>query len=134
MPNLKLFLGEVAETRIRKLISGNEVRYFYQIEKSEKYTSNTASIEYSDLLEVIKAFATLKSDIEKDIQTSPDYLENKFVTVDGFQLGYYISDGKSKWYMRLEKYGSDNTLFINDVQTIEIALNEAKDKIEQLKN
>lgn len=134
LPNLKLYLGEVAETRIRKLVSGNEVRFFYQIEKSGKYSSNTASIEYSDLLEVIKALTILKSDVELDIQSSPDYLENKFTTEDGFQLGYYIVEGKSKWYMRLERYGSDNTLFINDVQTIETALHGAKDKIEQLKN
>ena len=133
LPNLKLYLGSIAVTRIRKLTSGNDIRYFYQIEKEGKYSSNTASIEHSDLLEVIKALGTLKTDVEKDLLANPDYLENKFVTVDGFQLGYYISDGKSKWYLKLEKFGSDNTIFINDYQTIEIAFLEAKAKIEELK-
>ena len=75
----------------------------------------------------------MKSEVEKDLIDNPNYLENKFVTEDGFQLGYYISDGKSKWYMKLEKYGTDNTIFINDVITIENALVEAKNIIEEIK-
>jgi len=133
LSNLKLTSGRIAETRIRKLTIIGETHYFYQITKSGEYGDKTASIEYSDLLEIIKALTTLKSEVEKDLIDNPNYLENKFVTEDGFQLGYYISDGKSKWYMKLEKYGTDNTIFINDVITIENALVEAKNIIEEIK-
>jgi hypothetical protein len=133
LPGLKLYLGETAETRIRKMIVGGEVRYFYQITKTGKYRESTASIEYSDLLQVIKALSALKTDSEKDVTMNPDYLENKFVTEDGMELGYYVKAGKSRWYMRLEKYGSDSTIFINELQTIEDSLTEAKNKIDQLK-
>ena len=85
------------------------------------------------MLEVLKALVVLKLEVEKDIATTPDYLENKFVTVDGFQIGYYVSNGKSTWYIKLEKYGSDNTLFIDNVDTIEAALIQAKAKIDELK-
>ena len=51
MPALKLFLGEFAETRVRKVIVGNEWKYFYLIEKESKSAHTTASIEYSDLLD-----------------------------------------------------------------------------------
>jgi hypothetical protein len=122
-----------AETRIRKLMSGTESLYFYQIEKTGQYANSTASIEYTDLLEVIKALRSLKADMEKDMTGSADYLENKFVTVDGFQVGYYVEKGKGTWYLKLEKYGSDNTLFIKDQKSIEGAFNEAKAKIEELK-
>jgi len=132
LPAIKLFLSD-AETRIRMLSSGNDAGYFYQIEKSGQYSSNTASIEYSDLLEVIKALSTLKSEAEKDVISNPDYLENKFVTSDGFQLGYYVNGNKIKWYLKLEKFGSDNTLFISDVATIETAFQNAKSKIEELR-
>lgn len=132
LPNLKLSYGSV-ETRIRKLISGTESLYFYQIEKKGQYSNSTASIEYSDLLEVIKALKTLKQDIEKDVASNPDYLENKFITVDGFQIGYYVDKGKSSWYIKLEKYGSDSTLFVKDGLTIESTFDEAKTKIEDLK-
>lgn len=124
----------VAKTRIRKLNSGDNVSYFYQIVKPGKYGESTASIEYSDLLEVIKAFNSLKSEVENDVNLSPDYLENKFITVDGFQLGYFVVKEKVTWYIKLEKYGSDKTLFIRDLEDIESNFNEAKSKIEVLKD
>jgi hypothetical protein len=132
MPALKLFLGEVAETRVRKVIVGNEWKYFYLIEKESKNANTTASIEYTDLLEVIKALATLKSEAPVDQSSKPDYLENKYVTADGFQLGYYVTEGQGKWYIKFDRYGSDNTVFINDVQTIEVSLNAARTKIEEM--
>jgi len=60
-------------------------------------------------------------------------LENKFVTVDGFQVGYYVDKGKATWYVKLERYGSDNTVYIDNVTTIEGALEGAKSKIEEMK-
>lgn len=133
-PDLKLLYGSVAETRVRKVISGSDSKYFYQIESKGKYSSSTASIEYSDLIEVIKAIKTLNSDLANDIALNPeDYLENKFTTSDGFQVGYLINNGKATWYLRLEKYGSDNTIFIKDGETIETAFSNAKTKIDELK-
>ena len=124
---------DIAETRVRKISNGSLTAYFYQIEKEAKYGDNIASIEYSDLVEVIKALKLLKSEVEKDIASNPDYLENKFVTVDGFQVGYYVSSGKATWYIKLEKYGSDNTIFIKEGDDIEVPFNEAKSKIDELK-
>jgi len=122
-----------AETRVRKVTNGNIIGYFYQIEKEGKYSSNIASIEYTDLLEVLKALKTLKSEVDSDVTSNPDYMENKFITVDGFQVGYFVSKGKPKWYIKLEKYGSDNTIFVDSVNIIETAFIEAKNKIEELK-
>ena len=67
--------------------------------KNGQYSTNTASIEYSDLLEVIKALKTLQSEEPKDVASNPDYLENKFITVDGFEVGYFVDKGKSTWYL-----------------------------------
>lgn len=134
LPNLSLNYGGVSETKVRKFIIGSDIGYFYQISFKGQYNTKTASIAYEDLLEVIKAIQTLKTESATDQSSNPDYLENKFVTDDGFQLGYYVSSGKLKWYLVLEKYGSGNTIFINDVTTIETAFNGAKEKIESLKN
>lgn len=82
---------------------------------------------------LIKAIETLKVESELDYKTNPDYLENKFVTEDGFKIGYYISKKKLKWYLVLERYGSDNTVFINDVIKLETAFIDAKAKMEELK-
>jgi hypothetical protein len=132
LPNLKTSFSS-AETRIRKVKSGTASTFFYQIEKEGKYNNSIASIEYSDLLEVIKALKSLKEEVSQDMTANPDYLENKFVTVDGFQVGYYVSNGKASWYLKLEKYGSDNTLFIDNGDTIDLAFTEAKNKIDELK-
>ncbi|TKG94116.1 hypothetical protein EYV94_15310 [Puteibacter caeruleilacunae] len=132
LPKLKLTLG-VAETKVRKLIKGGEARYFYQISYNTKYGTKTASIAYEDLVEVVKALSSLKSEMDADKNANPDYLENKFVTEDGFQVGYYVSAGKVKWYLVLERFGSGNTVFINSAETVESAFNEAKAKIEELK-
>ncbi len=132
LPNLKTSFGG-EETKIRKIINGVNSAYFYQITKEGKYSNSTASIEYNDLLEVLKALKALQPEVEKDIASNPDYLENKFVTVDGFQVGYYVSGGKASWYIKLEKYGSDNTLFIDNGNTIETAFTDAKNKIDELR-
>ena len=122
-----------AESRIRKINSGTQSIYFYQIDKSGKYDNTVASIEYNDLIEVIKAIKLLKSDVEKDILGNPDYLENKFTTIDGFQVGYYVSKGKATWYLKLVKYGSDNTIFIESGDYLESIFIEGKSKIDDLR-
>lgn len=129
LPDLPLLYGS-AETRIRKLISGGEEEYFYQISKEGQYDTKTASIAYEDLLEVIKALQTLKIEAENDKAMNPDYLENKFITDDGFQVGYYVSRGKVTWYLKLEKYGSGSSVFIKDASTLTTAFHRAKDQIE----
>lgn len=133
LSGLKQSFGKLTETRIRKINSGTLAMYFFQIEKSGQYGDSTASIEYADLLEIIKAINSLKSEVEKDLTSNPDYLENKFTTSDGFQVGYYVSKGKINWYIKLEKYGSDNTLFIENAELIEKSFEEGKNKINELK-
>ena len=132
LPTLKTSYGGT-ETKIRKIMNGANSAYFFQITKEGKYSNSTASIEYNDLIEVLKALKALQPEVEKDIVANPDYLENKFITVDGFQVGYYVNGGKASWYIKLEKYGSDNTLFIDNGITIETAFVEAKNKIDELK-
>lgn len=133
LSGLKGTYMDVAETRIRKVSAGTTSLYFYQIEKNGEYGSTTSSIEYTDLLEVIKALETLKTEVNQDVATNPDYLENKFVTEDGFQVGYYISKGKANWYLTLEGRGSDASIFVSSVEVLEAAFTQAKEKINMLR-
>lgn len=132
LPDLKSSYSS-AETRVRKITSDKQSGYFYQIEKKTQYSNTTASIEYSDLLELIKAIEALKSDVENDKNLDPDYLENKFLTDDGFQVGYYVSKSKVTWYLKLERHGSDNSLYFSNVESIVNALDAARSKIEEVK-
>ncbi|RZK47960.1 MAG: hypothetical protein EOO99_11835 [Pedobacter sp.] len=132
LTGLKTTYGNV-ENRIRKVSNSTSSAYFFQIEKEGKYGSTTASVEFSDLIEVLKAIKALKESVANDISSNPDYMENKFTTVDGFQIGYYVNNGKATWYIKLEKYGSDNTIFLNNGDIIEEAFNSGKAKIDELK-
>ncbi|MDY0780967.1 hypothetical protein [Tenacibaculum sp. IB213877] len=132
LPNIKSSYS-IAECKIRKIISGNEEKYFLQISKKGKYDTKTASIAYEDVMEIQKAILRLKAQVEIDLNTKSDYLENKFITEDGFEVGYYINKEKSTWYINLEKYGSNNTLFTKNYEILENAFQLGKEKIEELK-
>jgi hypothetical protein len=132
LESLKAALNEVADTRIREVKSGSLNTYFLQIIKVGKFGNTVASIEYADLLELIKALSTLKADAEKDLAINPEFIEKKFISVDGFHIGYYIRKGSMTWYLKLEKYGSDNTLIIDNGEKIEKVFNDAKTKIDEL--
>jgi len=131
LPDLSFMYG-AAETKIRKLISGGEIGFFYQISYEGKYDTKTASIAYEDLQEILKAIEKLSFEFSGDLASNPDYMENKFVTEDGFQVGYYVAGTRAAWYLVLERYGSDNTVFIRDVATITDAFTEATEIIMQL--
>jgi len=125
---------EVVETKIRKIERAGEAAYFYQIIKEDKYGDKVASIEYDDLQEVTKAIKSLKVESKVDhVAQGPSYLENKFITEDGFQVGYYVSKNALQWYITLEKYGKGNTVFLKDIGSVEKAIEDAIIEIDILK-
>jgi len=134
LPNLKHSHNSAIHVNIRIIISDSLTGHFLQISKRGDY-GTTASIAYEDLIEVIKALKTLKQESNEDLILNPDYLENVFVTDDGFEIGYFITISKKKvgWFLKLTNYGSNNKLYFKDVESIETFLNSAQSKIEELK-
>ena len=108
--SINLYGGGFAESKVRKISSGEENGFFLQISYKEKYDEKIASIADEDIIELLKANEILKKESIQDANANPEYLENKYITDDGFQLGYYVSKGKTQWYLVLEKYGSGNTI------------------------
>ena len=132
MPRISLSWGSL-DAGIRTIKSGNNA-YFYRLEKPEtsSSTAKIAMIEYSDLVEINKALTKLASEVEADVASDPDYLENKFRTVDGFEVGYYVSKGEANWYLKLERYSS-STVFVKNQTLVIDAFKNAQAKIEELK-
>ena len=122
-----------AKTKIRKIISRSTSKFFFQITKKGKYSSDTASIAYEDIIEILGALNKLDEQSKIDVTTVSDYLENKFVTDDGFRVGYYISKKKVHWYIQLDDYGSNNTVFIKEYEKLFEVFKNGKEKIEELK-
>ena len=80
-----------------------------------------------------KPFFLLRVYNETDIANNPDYLENKFKTVDGFEIGYYVSKGQTdNWYIKLERY-SKSTVFIKNKDVLVEAFSNAQKMIEEFK-
>lgn len=120
------------ENRIRILKASTEILYFFQIIKTGKYSDSVGSINYKDLIETIKAVENLISEFEKDKVSQANYIENKFITNDGLEIGYYVSGKDSGWFMDLEKFGTDASIFFKDYNPIKNQLIIAKAKIEEL--
>lgn len=123
---------KTATAAIRSIHVGKETGYFLIIESEEEYRTNRAAIAHEDLLEVIKALTVIKEQAPKDAALAPEYLENRFVTEDGFMVGYFVSKGEVSWFMRLER-SSGSTIFPKDETEITNLLNEASGKINELK-
>lgn len=124
---------ELFETKIRVIKAGGQTSYFFQVEKKNKYGNIIASVAETDIIEMIKALSILIENSTEDKQKSIEYLENKYVTEDGVQIGYYISGKEIGWYLVLDKYKSDATAFINDGESVLVVLKSALDKIVELK-
>lgn len=121
-------------TSIRTAMGEQFNSYFYRIEDPEtnRSVAHIAMIEYSDLVEINKALAKLVAEADTDCSANPDYLENRFVTNDGFEIGYYVSNGKANWYMKLERYSS-STVFVKNAESLTTNFQDAQKKIEELK-
>jgi len=122
---------DLVEVKVRKFMVGADTKYFYQLSKKTKYGTKTASIEYTDLLEILKATDLLVANSITDRATSIEYLESKFVA-DGFEIGYYKSKSDLKWYMDLAKYGTDGQVFFSNITDVKASMTSGKEKIEAL--
>ena len=133
LPNLPVSFSTL-QTGIRTIMRGSENAYFYRLEEPEtsRSVSHIAMVEYSDLVEINKAISRLVADVDADVAANPDYLENKFRTSDGFEIGYYVSKQKPHWFIILERYSS-STVFLKNQQDVVDAFKAAQSKIEELK-
>lgn len=130
LPNISAILNTV-RSKVITVESGGEKKYFFMIfiEMGE-YDDLTTMIAEEDITELIKALKSLKQSVTADVKSSPDYLVNKFVTEEGFQVGYRVSEEKITWFIVLE---NSNRIFLRNVDIIENALTTALEKIDTLK-
>ena len=114
--------------------AGDERQLFYEVyvNAADINDTNVAWIAEEDLSDMIHALQSLKQSAIKDAQSKPDYLENRFVTEDGFSVGYHISEGQLSWWLSFDEIGSGSSVFFDDVATIENLFKQAKDKMDSL--
>ena len=135
LTKISTYLGGKLEASVRVVKKGADKMYFFRVEKAETSSSiaRIAMIEYSDLVEVNKAIASLMSEVQSDKEAGYDYLENKFISNDGFQVGYYVSGSSMRWFLKLERYSS-STVFFSNTEDFVDAFRNAQTKIEEMRN
>ncbi len=121
------------DNRIRILLSNDIRKYFHQITKTSKTGDIIGSIELKELLEMVNAVNLLQTQFNEDITKSIEYMENKYITDDGIQVGYYISTTSKAWFIKLDKYKTDSLIFFKESKDILKGFQEAINKIEEIK-
>ncbi|MBT6339604.1 MAG: hypothetical protein HOJ48_09960 [Desulfobacula sp.] len=114
--------------------AGDESQLFYEVyvNAADIKDTNVAWIAEEDLSDMINALQSLKQTAIKDAQSNPDFLENRFVTEDGFSVGYYVSEGQPSWFISFDKIGKGSDAFFDHVAIIEDMFKQAKDKMDSL--
>lgn len=130
--NRLLVSSGALETGIRTVKFG-ESFYFLKMEQRETLSSSSelALIGYDDLVSINEALQTLVAEIKKDKTSRPEYLENKYITDDGFEVGYTVSKGEAHWFIKLER-NSTNVIYINNKDNLVKFFKDAQSKIEAL--
>lgn len=124
----------ILDMKIREINSAGGKGIFCQIIKHDEYSPKVASIEENDLKEVLKAIESLERSADIDVNTKGNYLENKYVTEDGFKVGYYVSDREVNWFIIFDDYGDDTEFFGGSILPLKDGLNSANAAISQIKN
>ena len=95
---------------------------------------DTYKIEYSDLVEINKAFDKFYKEVDADCALKPEYLENKYITDDGFKIGYYVKKGKPTWFVDLNIYSVQGFGELKKPFDFSEGLKNAQSEIEKMIN
>lgn len=130
LPNLKLEGGWINYIKIRQYINPNTGEKTCFLRLRSGYDWRIESIAYSDLEKILEAIPKLKSQCESDMDNGQigDYLEMKFKTIDGFEIGYFLLDGKPSWFITVDY----QTRFFKKNFDFEQAFIEAKNQMDSL--
>lgn len=117
---------------VRTFWGQSKNHYYLVLTKKDLTATYQAKIEYSDLVELNKAFARLIGEVDDDVKlrTEYDYLENKYVTYDSFKLGYYIEKRKAKWFVKFDNNTESFRIYYQE--DLSRLLKMAQERIEKI--
>ena len=121
--------GGWVKTHIRVFQENPNSKYSYIIEDE----SSSILIEYQDLVKINQALVRLQSEVDADIQAGRDYLENKYVSDNGFQIGYCVKNGEVSWFMQLNR-NTSSFILLKEPELFIPSFKAAQQEIEELKS
>lgn len=129
LTRLILQYGIYADTRIRKVVVDGETKYYYQISPGVR----VGSVDPREFVALVKAFESLKSQVQADTKAKIDYVENKYMTEDGIQIGYFVEKGRVTWFVGLDRFNIGRSLRLKSLESLEESLREAAQKFVELR-
>lgn len=130
--NRLLVSSDALETSIRTVNFGMEYYYFRLEQKATSSEhGDMAMIEYGDVVDINNAIETMLHDYKFDKAARQDYIENKYITEDGFEVGYVISKNDSYWFVKLN-WHSNNIITMNTKDNLVKVFKNAQIKMEAL--
>lgn len=122
------------ETSVRVVDIDGEPLYFYHIYRKEtkEHPAIEAFVAYDDLVEVERKLESLIEEERKDRGVRKDYCENFYRTEDGFQIGYYMKNRQTNWYMVMDRY-SDTKVIFDNVTKLKDHFKKALAKFDEVK-
>ncbi len=121
---------------VRRVESKADIVYYLRINVINNSLSYSATFNEDEIHNVINAIQQFKQEIfsDKEKVKTAKYIENKYITSDGYQIGYFVKrDGKYKWFIDVSKYSKYGIEFFNEVLPIETTFKQAVKKIETIK-
>ena len=120
------------EMKVRVVNTGSsQNNNFVVLSRETKYSKAIGSISEDELIEILDALATLSEIVVTETNTA-NYTENKYISKDGFQIGYYLNKkGKAQWFVTLEKYASGKTFFLKNSEDIKEGFLAAQNKLKE---
>lgn len=140
LEEIPLKSSDALHCSVRTILGETGNCYFYCLERpaAQSYDRLTAQIAYEDLVEINKVLSQLKNEVDTDVASKPDYLENKYITEDGLVVGYYVDLNRAMnkyqahWYIVLNDY-SNSIVNIKKAESMFECFTQAQSKIEELK-
>lgn len=122
------------ETSVRTVETDGSVRYFYRIFRKE--TKEKPAVEvfvaYEDFLEISDLLDSMMEEEREERNVRKDYSESFYRTEDGFQIGYYVKNRQTNWYIVMDRYGEEK-VFFDSVSKLKDHFKKALAKFEEVK-
>lgn len=129
LPRIIDEFGYTLDSKVRVFDAEGTRGYFYRIKANKK----TISIDYDDLVEINKAIVALQSEYQSDLNRNTiEHIENYYVTLENFAVGYFLSDSSKSWFLKFNVY-NEADVYLKNIEELANLFLDAQYLIEEIK-
>ena len=126
-PSIHTKFGDYIQTKINEF-TADSTSYIFEIVKDE---CTSIMINYDELKAINDKLPEIVYSSEEDLIGDYKFVEFKYVSDSGFQLGYYVRRSKISWFLSFGESKQDIIYLRNKEELIEVLVG-AQSTIEEL--